>query len=90
MTFEEVKPGQLIEHDKTYHTEWLFILSKSKSRVVESITVLVDTSDDVIEKLLISKLVWDEDYKNANILINKEEARARKHDIIYFIWISKL
>jgi hypothetical protein len=90
MTFEEVKPGQLIECDKVYHTEWLFVLSKKKSRHANLITALVDTNLDVIEKAIISDLVWDEDYQRAEVLVNNEEAREKRKDYIVFLWGSDL
>ena len=86
MTFEEVKAGQQIEHNKTYYTEYLFILAKRKNLI----TALKDTSDNIIERVIISKLVWDEDHQKADILVNREEARERKKDLVIFLWSSNL
>ena len=87
MTFEEVKPGQIIELNKAYFTVWLFVLGRLKSDSgVKLIDVLIDTSNDVIERRVISKLTWDEDYRKAETLADKEEISERRKNYIVFMW----
>jgi hypothetical protein len=86
MNFEEIRAGQIIEHNKTYYTEWLFVLERKKNLI----WTLKDTGDDIIERVIISKLVWDEDHRSDEILGNKEEASERRKDYIVFMWNSRL
>ena len=83
MTYEEIRPGQILEHNKVYSTEYLLVLNKN-SKQVKCISEM-NASLDLVR---FDKDAWDGEVYHP--LTDRVILRDKRQDFIVFMWDDTL